>query len=253
MAPVLTIAFLGWLGGALINYLADVLPQHRRLVAPFCRSCNERQPWLNYLIWPRRCPACGQLRHGRTWLVELVFVAVTLWLWYAPPDTLGFVAGFILLIYFAIVTVIDIEHRLILHPVSVVGALLGLAIGIWLHGPLRTLAGGLVGFMGMYLQYILGAVFLRMFRRGSGLDEALGFGDVILSGILGLILGWPAILIGLLLTIFLAGAGSLIYLVAMVFVRKYRSDLSIPYGPYLVLSAVLVIFFSDALASLFRV
>jgi leader peptidase (prepilin peptidase)/N-methyltransferase len=105
----------------------------------------------------------------------------------------------------------------------------------------------------MYLQYFLGAVFLRVFRRGSGLDEALGFGDVVLSGVLGLILGWPAILVGLLLTIFLAGAGSLIYLVAMLFVRKYRSDLSIPYGPYLVLSAVLVIFFSDALASLFNI
>ena len=75
---------------------------------------------------------------------------------------------------------------------------------------------------------------------GAGAEEALGFGDVMLGGVLGLILGWPAIFASLLLTILLSGAASLLYLLVMILARRYSPALSIPYGPYLVLGAVLL-------------
>ena len=62
-----------------------------------------------------------------------------------PPYRMGYVLGMVLLTYFAMVFVIDFEHRLILHPTSIFGALLGLGLGFWINGLVPTLIGGLAG------------------------------------------------------------------------------------------------------------
>lgn len=241
---------MGWFAGALVNYLADVLPFRRRLNAPFCQVCEATQKPINYFLWPRRCHACGQRRAWRTWFVEAVFIAGSLGLWLWPPLRLNYWLGMLVLIYFGVVVVIDIEHRLILHPVSLVGVILGLIVGIWTRGLVSCLVGGLVGFGSMFTLYMLGILLVRglaRWRGESGEDEALGFGDVNLSGVLGLMLGWPVIVLGLVLAILLGGAVSLVYLLFMLISRRYRPDLALPYGPFLVASAVILLFFNGVL------
>ena len=204
MLEPLYLVGIGLCVGMVVNYLADILPANRRFVAPHCLICSSKQSYFNYLFWPRRCQECGTRRPIRTWLIELIFVGVSLWLWSSPPDRLGFAPSLILLSYFGIVAVIDIEHRLILNMVSLAGAGLGLGIGIWSHGVATTLVGGVAGFAIMLVLYLLGAVLMGWLARSRGrtLDEdALGFGDVNLGGVLGLILGWPGILLGLVLAI----------------------------------------------------
>jgi leader peptidase (prepilin peptidase)/N-methyltransferase len=83
-------------------------------------------------------------------------VVVTPWLWLTAPEKLGFWPSLILLVYFGVVVVIDMRYRLILHPVSLVGAVLGLVVGIYLHGWQAALAGGALGFGVMFLLYKLG-------------------------------------------------------------------------------------------------
>lgn len=173
-------------------------------------------------------------------------------MWYVPPPGLGFAAGMILLIFFGLVVVIDMEHRLILHPVSLAGAVLALGIGIWQRGLAVTFGGGVAGFAAMLALFILGNLFARgisLLRRRTLDEEALGFGDVTLSGVLGLLLGWPGILIGLFLAIIFGGLVSLLYLLVMLLARRYRPFTAIPYGPFLIASAVLLIFFRGFLLS----
>ncbi len=136
----------------------------------------------------------------------LTVVPVLLWIF--PRPGFPFILAFILFIYLCLVFVIDLEHRLILHPVSLFGALLALGIGIYLHGVLTTLIGGAVGFGIMLVFYFVGEWYVRYMskKRGMSTDEvALGFGDVNLSGILGLLLGWPLILVGLLFAVLAVG------------------------------------------------
>lgn len=234
---------LGWLGGMLVNYLADVLPTRRRLCAPFCQNCQSDLGWVNALLWPRRCAACGRPRGWRSWLVEAIAVAAATGLWLKQPR-LGFWVSLVLVLYFGLVVVIDLEHRLILHPVSLAGAVLGLGVGIWLHGWKSTLLGGLAGFGSMLALYILGGLFVSLIARlrGRSINEiALGFGDVNLSGVLGLLLGWPGVFAGLMLTILLGGLASLIYIVFMLIARRYQAFSAIPYGPFMAASAVLLL------------
>jgi prepilin signal peptidase PulO-like enzyme (type II secretory pathway) len=194
---IIFVIILGWISGVIINYVSDVLPHRRRLVAPFCTNCEKPQPFFNYFLWPRKCPYCDHKRTFRSWIVEILTILAALWLWTQPNLVLGFWLSILVVIYFGTVVIIDLEHHLIMHPVSLVGSILGLIIGIQLHGVINTLLGGLAGFGAMLGLYLFGVLFARYVvrRNQAGFnDEALGFGDVILGGILGLFLGWPGIL-----------------------------------------------------------
>jgi leader peptidase (prepilin peptidase)/N-methyltransferase len=243
---LITIALVGWLFGVLVNYISDILPIKRRLGAPICVACHDPMPITNYIFWPRRCPECWSRRQWRSWVVEAFYVAVSLWFWLNPPSLLGFWPGLLLLAFLGVVFVIDMEHRLIMHPVSIFGALLGLILGFYMRGIWMTLLGGAVGFGVMYGLYWFGDVFARWLarRRGELLTEvALGFGDVNLAGVLGLLLGWPGIVAGLLLAIIIGGVVSILYMILMVITRRYHTFMAIPYGPFMVISAILLLYF----------
>ncbi len=249
------VILLGWASGALVNYLADVLPVHLRPVPPFCPACQASQPLLDYLVWPRRCPACGRRRAWRSWVVEAAAIAIALWLWQFPPLRLGFFVGLAVLAYFGIVSVIDLEHRLILFSLSLMGVMLGLGVGVWIQwqrtGHLwqavgLTLLGGAAGLMVMLALYTLGGLFARWISRQRGEtleEEALGFGDVHLGLILGLFLGWPAIFFGLMAGVIFGGLASLFYLVLKAISGRHQWFAAIPYGPYLIAGAVFLLYF----------
>ena len=251
---LIIVIILGWIAGTIINYISDVLPNKRRLSHPFCANCDHPQPLVNYLLWPRRCPSCQQSRTRRSWVVEIITIICVVWLWSQPDLVLGFWFSLLLVIYFGIVVVIDLEHHLILHLTSIFGSILGLVIGVQLHGIVDTMLGGLAGFGAMLGLYILGALFARFIVRRSQAgfnDEALGFGDVILGGILGFILGWPAIIAGLFFAIIFAGAISLVYLLITFLTRKYKAFSFIPYGPFMIAGAAALIFFNQFFISAF--
>ena len=95
ISQYIIVAILGWILGSFVNYLADVLPNKRRLVSPFCAECDKQQNYVNYFLWPRNCPTCGHKRERRTWWVEFIFMTVSLWLWIEQPSVLNFVIGLV--------------------------------------------------------------------------------------------------------------------------------------------------------------
>jgi len=234
--PVIILS--GWLLGMVVNYLADVLPRERRFVRPSCFYCNETLGWINYLFLPRQCKKCGRHRRPRAILVEVFFILICIYLWMYPPERLGFPVSILLLVYFILVTIIDIEHRLIMHSISFLGALLCLVTGIWLHGVRVTFLGGVIGFGIMLGVYLLGLGFTQLLMRWHKYaiieEEALGFGDVTLSGVIGLLLGWPGVLAAIILGIIIAGLVSVLYVLVKAIRHEYRVGLSLPYGPFLV-------------------
>jgi leader peptidase (prepilin peptidase)/N-methyltransferase len=247
---------LGWLAGWLVNYLADVLPITRQFSQPTCQRCGADFSLQEYLLF-RPCRN-GHPRSMRIWIVQFIILAMTVYIWISPPPKIEFFPGLILLVYFGTVFIIDLEHRLILHPTSIFGAIFGLVIGIIAHGISPTLLGGLGGFGIMMIFYLFGVLFTRIrARRLAALgqepddEEALGSGDVILVTILGLIVGWPLIWLCLLYSILLGGLVSLIIILWMVVSGKYKSGALmtfIPYGPYFLIIAGLIVYFPKFLS-----
>jgi leader peptidase (prepilin peptidase)/N-methyltransferase len=252
---------LGWLAGYFVNYASDVLPFTRRFSQPTCHHCQAPLSWADYLTL-RTCRSCGKGRRLRAWLVQVLAVASFTYFWLFPSKLLGFALGAIVLIYFGVITVIDLEHRLILHPTSLFGAVLGILVGTYIHsqtngllgGVGKSLLGGLYGFGVMFLLYQVGALVARFRARklqAAGQvddeEEALGGGDVFLLGVLGLLVGSKAIWGVLMVGVLLGGLVSILLIIALLIRRQYSSDALmtfIPYGPYFIIVAFYVLFLS---------
>ena len=248
----------GWIAGLFINYVSDVLPLTRRFSQPVCAHCQAPFAWTAYLML-RTCQTCGTARSLRTWLVQVLTTAAFAYFWLFPSERLGIPLTMLVLIYFSIITVIDLEHRLILHPTSLAGVALGLIVGTFIYSKKYTLLGslgqsllgGLIGFGIMFLLYQLGTLVARYRARrmqaagqAGDEEEALGGGDVYLAGVLGLMLG-PAIVSALAYGILLGGLVSFIFIVALLLRRRYSSDALmtfIPYGPYFIIGAFYLLF-----------
>jgi Flp pilus assembly protein protease CpaA len=94
--------------------------------------------------------------------------------------------------------------------------------------------------------YLLGILFARIIgrMRGAAIHEAaMGFGDVLLGTVIGLLVGWPAILTSFTFTILAAGVFAVIYLLVLVALRRYHLGSAFPYAPFLILGAGWVLWF----------
>ncbi|MEL7236414.1 MAG: A24 family peptidase, partial [Chloroflexota bacterium] len=165
---------------------------------------------------------------------------------------------------FVLIVVIDVEHRLILFAViipSTVVALLDLILTPipspdlviqWWMAPAdptigRGLQGGLLGFFSFFVFYAGGFIYQRVSAavRGWAPDEVpFGYGDVMLAGLCGLILGWRPLILALFLTVFMGAIGAVMYII-MQKVRRGSGGMTtaLPYGPYIVAGAVLMLLF----------
>lgn len=210
----------------------------------------------------RACRNCGERRSLRTWLVQILTTAAFVYFWMVPSKVLGIPLGLIVLVYFGVVTVIDMEHRLILFPTSVVGAILGLIVGTFIHSRIndqgiligigKSLLGGLFGFGVMFLLYQFGTLVARFRARrmqaagqADDEEEALGGGDVYLLGVLGLMLGWNFIVYALAWGVIFGGVVSILLLAGLVIRRRYSSEALltfIPYGPFFIIAAALLLY-----------
>lgn len=244
--PLIFVVLLGLISGYLVNFVIDWFYIQRKFLQTDHEAAIRDLGWIRYLSWPWNIPSCRLVKKFRIVFVQVFFILVSLWLWYKPPPQVNFWWGLGWLIYFIIVVVMDLEYRVVLHPISIAGGILGLGFGIWLRGLESALIGGAVGFGVMYLFYKLGELFIKWQskRRGMDIDEiALGFGDVNMAGVIGLILGWPGIVLGLVIAILLGGVVSIIYLILMVITRRLKAFSAIPYAPFLIISTFILLYF----------
>ncbi len=256
---------LGWLAGCFVNLAADRLPPHpetgerRGMGRPVCLHCG--QPWpapgwsaLGRLLSGRHCRQCGRAAGWRGPVVEVALPLVLAWVWsWAGGDVLRFLAAATVSVIFALICVIDIEHRLILWRTVWVSALILLALAFlpepfmpqWWRAPL----GGVLGFGLVFLMFLLGQgyMWLSARLRGQPVKEiAFGGGDVNLAALIGLAVGSQDILPALFIGVLIGGLFSLGYIVQMLLRRRYNPHQPLPYGPFLVAGAVIMYFFRDA-------
>jgi Flp pilus assembly protein protease CpaA len=110
-----------------------------------------------------------------------------------------------------------------LAPAAV--AALGLSLLAPPPTPWLALAGGAVGF----------AIFVIIGLVGRG---AMGAGDVKLMGVVGLIVGYPAIFAAMIYGVLLGGAAALYLLL----VKRAGRKTSFAYAPWLTLGALITLF-----------
>lgn len=245
------VALFGVLGlfvGAFLNLAADNLPRRaRRLSRPRCLHCQRERSWLQFssfislLLSGDRCAGCGARRSWRWPVLELTTALSfgLLWLRYGSSVQLCLITLYTCALY--LIFVIDLEQRLILRIVILPA--IGLAVvGSFFYpgmGLCRALLGGALAFVFFFLVVIIGRL---AFGRA-----AMGRGDANLAAFVGLITGFPEVILALIITVCLGGLVSLVLVVSGT--KGLRSY--IPYGVFLVVGGLATLLFFGEILSLY--
>ena len=110
----------------------------------------------------------------------------------------------------------------------------------FLSALINTNAGMNIFINNMLGMIVGGGIFLIITLIGGLIagKDAMGFGDVKLMGALGLFVGWVEIIMISVIAFLLAAIVSIVILIS----RKKKADEYIPFGPFIVIGALIVVF-----------
>ena len=246
---ILLCAVLGLAIGSFLNVVIHRVPRGESVVSPpsACPGCGtairprDNVPVLSWLLLRGKCRSCGERISARYPVVELTCAA----LFAVMAVRFGLDPVLPAYLYLAAVglalAVIDLDCRrlpnaLTLPSYPVALLLLGAAelFGSDSGDLLRALLGGAA----MYALY-----FALCFAYPAG----MGFGDVKLSGVLGMYtawIGWGAWGVGVFFGFFFGGVfGALLLLV-----RKGDRKTAVPFGPFMLAAVLMAILVGEELA-----
>jgi leader peptidase (prepilin peptidase)/N-methyltransferase len=207
----------------------------------------DNVPLVSYLILGGRCRFCRHKISLRYVLVELITALSFFGLYRYYHLTPLFFAYAFMVSCFIVATFVDFSHRIIPDEVSVGGMVVGIFFSFFipeLHGitqggfEARELALGrstLGVIIGGGLIYGMGLIGDVIFRK-----ESMGGGDVKLMAMIGACMGWKLAV----LTFFIAPLFGAVYGI----IEKIRTkESAIAYGPFLVLGALISLFWGDSI------
>ena len=236
---------IGLIVGSFLNVCIYRVPRHEWVFWPgsHCPSCRRPIAWydniplLSYLLLLGRCRTCHVPISPRYPIVEAANAAgylAILWRFGLNETSLlyaGLYSGLI------IVTGTDLSHKIIPNTITYPGIIIGLigAVTVLPVGIVNSLlgiavGGGLLWFLAWASPYLFG-------------KEGMGGGDIKLLAMIGAFLGWkPA-----LLTIMIGSLVGSVIGIGLMAARLIKRDEYIPFGPFLVVGAVLSLFFAQPL------
>jgi len=264
MEILLTIIFtlLGAAIGSFLNVCIDRLPARRSLVYPpsQCDACQHRLspkdliPVFSYLWLRGHCRYCRARIPRRVLWVELtggVLFFLAFWRFGLSPE---FAITAFWGCVFLVIIFIDWEHKLILNKVTfpaAVMALIILAVDSFLPGwgllsnlrvfpessilnvsILNGVIGGGLGFAFFFIVFLIN-------------PRGMGMGDIKLAGLIGLVTGFPLVIVALFIGIFIGGLVAVTLLLLKV---KGRKDV-IPYGAFLGIGPVVILLWGKEILS----
>ena len=243
---------IGLCVGSFLNVVIYRVPRRESVVRPrsHCPACDapiadrDNVPVLSWVLLRGRCRSCGDRISVRYPLVELgtavLFVAAAVRLgatWQLP----AFCAFFASLLA---ISVIDLDHYII--PNRVVYPTLAVTI------PLLVAAAAADGSWGHLRNAAIGGVagFLVLLAIHVAVPRGMGFGDVRLAGVIGMMHGWLGLrylFLGLFLAFLLASVIGVALIVAHL---RSRKD-AVPFGPFMALGAVLAVLWGRAILDVY--
>ena len=239
------------------NQVFDLKKINGRSACPHCQKTlrwYELIPLVSFFIQSRKCRSCD---HKLSWqypLVELlsglIFVFVPYILY--PKSYILSLVWILALLIFLLISVIDFRHFLIPDELIWLLVFLGFAF-IILQSQIPNLNFFDQSFLGHYallfgwpenvwFNHLFAALassvfFGLIFFLGKG--KTLGGGDIKLGFVLGWLLGWPDIVVALMLSFLIGGLTGFILMINH---KKTKKDF-LPLAPFLVIGVALTIFF----------
>ncbi len=232
---------LGCVLGSFYYCLGTRLANNQSLIKPksHCTYCNHTLKWyelipiFSYLFLKGKCHKCHH-KLSKEYIIYEIFTGILFLLCYWK---FGFsyelFVSLILVSLLVLIFITDFKYMIILDSpliVSIICLFVLRVIYFGINNALTNLLHGLIAFTIMLGVGYLGKLIFK--------KEALGGGDIKFAFVLGMILGFRYSLMAMIFSTFLA----LPYAIGCMFLKK---DNEVPFGPFLVSSAVIIYFFLE--------
>jgi prepilin signal peptidase PulO-like enzyme (type II secretory pathway) len=208
-------------------------------------AAQDLIPVFSWLSLRGRCRYCKKPISAQYPAVELLTASLFVLSYsFWPYDVQGlYVAAFItwLVVIVVLVALLVYDARWMILPNQLVAIASGLAVALVV---LLGIAGGRPGgvVVAAVSAGLLFSLFYGLFQASKG--KWIGGGDVKLAPALGLIAGTPA---KTALLIFIASVIGTCISLPMLYSNKLKKNSQIPFGPLLIVAAIIVFLFGDAL------
>lgn len=252
---VVSFFIFGSLIGSFLNVVILRLPFNKSLSGrSSCPSCGYKLayydlvPIFSYLVLGGKCRKCRKTISPRYFFIELAtgacFALAGLYLLSFPSfDYLSLIRFFVAISFFVAIFVIDLEHFIILDKLLILGSVYFVILNFAQDVQNGSLSLGAHSYLagGVLAGLVACAAFFCLWYFSSG--KWMGFGDVKLVFLLGLILGWPEVLVMLLLAFWLGALVSL----PLLALRKKQLHSALPFGTFLTLASFITMFYGKNL------
>ena len=235
------IFLIGLFTGSFLGVLADRLPRGESVVwgLSHCESCGTPLNWyelipvVSYVRQKGKCTHCGKPFSVQYPLVELVtgFGFAYLSGFYLTP-LIVFLAACTIFSALLVIFIADLKYQIIPDSMIVAGSVGALVIQCFSPTVLPSLLVHLASAAGSFA--FLWALWAVTHGRG------MGFGDVKFAALMGLLLGFPSVVVAFYVA-FLTGAAA-----GVILILRGRAGLKskIAFGPFLVGGTVVAFFWS---------
>lgn len=244
------IFILGLAVGSFLNVCIYRIPLKKSILFPssFCPRCENKikfydnVPLLSYILLKGKCRYCHQKISLIYPAVEFLSGLIFLLLFFKYGLSWDFVSRVFLFSSLIVIFFIDLKYQIIPDVITLPGIVAGLGFSILTKSPpfFESFLGLLVGGGVLYLIALIGD---RVFKK-----ESMGGGDIKLAAMLGAFLGWQKVLLVFFFGSFL---GAVVGIISFVFSQKIREKRVIPFGPFLAIATLLVIFLGNQLIDLY--
>lgn len=222
-----------------------------------CPNCGHELktkdliPVVSWLTLKGKCRYCHKAISAQYPLVEAITTVLFLLSYIYWPFAFNsqgivyFVIWLILLVNLIALAVYDIKWMTlpnrIIYPMFVLVIIQIALTMIFYSGDVRYLLNSFIGFI------IGGGIFYLLFQVSKG--KWIGGGDVKLGALLGLYLGSGA---NAILLIFFASVIGSVYSLTLMSLGKIKRNALIPYGPFLIVAAIILRLFGASIISWFN-
>ncbi len=249
----------GTLIGSFLNVVIWRLPREVGLGGrSHCPSCHKQLkpyelfPLLSYFSSAGKCRQCGKPISLRYPAIEAIAGLLFVVAWLLVQPTLADFAQWLIFIKMLVVIsaaivifVIDFEHFLILDKVLLTVGVMVLPLNLVMDVVLGHSFGNSIVVSGLVGGALSGAIFYLIWLASRG--KWMGFGDVKLVILLGFIFGYAHMGILLLLAFWLG----MVISVALLAAGRAKMSSKLPFGTFLSISAVIVLFMGQNLLNLY--
>ena len=244
---ILFIILISSVLGSFFNMLIHRLPRNQEIVKKpsHCPKCQHKLTWLDllpilsYLFLKGRCRYCREKIASRYLLVEIssVFLFTTCWLIFGPTYLFlkySFFLSIMLLIFFT-----DLETKKIPDSLNYILICTGLFLAFYEHSIIDSILGLIIG---SFIFLSIGFLAKLYYKK-----DALGGGDVKLSGAIGAYWGLAIMLFSIYFSFLIGGLVSIF----LIILKKKTNQDYIAFGPFMVLGSILALLISDYLIILY--